>query len=154
MCKRSGLHVKRALARRSSCRSPRWREQLRAIEVFHSCSNRQLDGARGRMTEVSIRPGDVLMREGGRGSEVLFISSGTARLERDGHGHASVGRGDVVGELALLTGDRRSATIVAETPMKALVCSANEFASLRDEIPEFDRAILSVAVSRLAGDLA
>ena len=101
------------------------------------------------MTEVFIRPGQVLMREGGRGSEVLFISSGTAVLERDGQRHTTVGGGDVVGELALLTGDRRSATVVAVTPMNALVCTTSEFASLRDEIPEFDRAILGLAVSRL-----
>ena len=82
------------------------------------------------MTRTEIPPGQAFIREGHLGREVVIIADGLARVTMGGQEVAAVGRGDVVGEMAVLDGGPRSATVTALTPVAAYVCTPAELAAL------------------------
>jgi len=68
--------------------------------------------------------GEVMVSEGDKARELLILLSGRARVEKKISGReplvlAHPGTGQLIGELSVLTGKPRSASVVAETPVKA-----------------------------------
>jgi hypothetical protein len=70
-------------------------------------------------------------------------------VEVDGRPIARLGPGDVAGEIALLDKGLRTATVVAETDVQALVSTAHELSLLLTHAPVFTRALLTATASRL-----
>lgn len=101
-------------------------------------------------TLVSVTEGTVLTAEGSIGSEALFIAEGTAVVSRDGEVLATISAGEVIGEMALLSGERRNATVVAASDMKLYALSRQEFTSLLDACPRIGNSVATMAVRRLA----
>lgn len=62
---------------------------------------------------MALEPGSTLLRQGDAGDDVYFVLSGRLRAEADGVTLGEIGRGESVGELAMFTGEARSASIVA-----------------------------------------
>jgi CRP-like cAMP-binding protein len=91
----------------------------------------------------------VLVREGEAGHEAFVIMEGSATVTRKGETIAQLGVGDVVGELAPLTGGNRTATVVADTPMELLVIGQREFAGLLDEVPGLAVRVLQNLAHRM-----
>jgi CRP-like cAMP-binding protein len=112
-----------------------WLNHLAQVPIFADCSKKQLQSVAAASIELSIDPGKVLVREGEPGHECFVIMEGTATITRKGETIAELGVGDVVGELAPLTGGVRTATVVADTKMELLVIGQREFAGLLDEVP-------------------
>ena len=104
--------------------------ELRQLPVFALLPDRALRLAASLVTPVEFEPGDVLVHEGDVGREAFVLLSGTARVTRDGAGIATAGRGDLVGEVALLGDGYRTATVTATTPVTAFVMNPREFNSL------------------------
>jgi len=76
-----------------------------------------------------FRKGEIMLVEGGSAREMLVILSGKARVEKRIRGRdplvlARLGRGEILGELSILTGRRRSASVVAEGSVTALIVPA------------------------------
>src|SRR5207247_221547 len=90
--------------------------RLRDIPMFHGCSSRDLEVVARLMDRVDLPEGKVLVKEGRPGIECFVIDEGTVRVTRGGEEVALLGPGDVLGELAILSGGRRDATGVAITP--------------------------------------
>jgi CRP-like cAMP-binding protein len=84
----------------------------------------------------------------------MLIAAGTARVERDGTNVATLGPGELIGELSLLTGAPRTATVIAETDVEVAALSRQEFASLLDASPKLAQKILIGAVLRLRDNAA
>lgn len=101
-------------------------------------------------TLVDLAVGDKLAVEGTTGQQALIIVSGTATVLRDGTDVATLTAGDIVGEMALLSGQPRSATVVADTDMTVYALSSREFSSLLATCPRLERSITMTAVRRLA----
>jgi CRP-like cAMP-binding protein len=112
-----------------------WLNHLAQVPLFRECTKKQLQQVAAATIEVSADAGKVLVREGEPGHECFVIVEGTATVTRKGDTIATLGAGDVVGELAPLTGGPRTATVVADTPMQLLVIGQREFAGLLDEVP-------------------
>jgi len=112
--------------------------------MFASLSRRALAQADSLLTPVTFDDGDVLCLEGHVGRQAFIIVSGTAQVSRGDELIATVGPGDVVGELALLGDGYRRASVTAIEPVRALVMSAQEFASLR-VLPGIDAEIQRIA---------
>lgn len=100
-------------------------------------------------TSITVEPGRVLTREGTVGREAMYIETGTAHVERGGAAVTSVCDGDFVGEIALLTGAPRTATVTARTEMVVSVLGRAEFATLLSTSPTIARRILVGAMQRL-----
>lgn len=124
--------------------------ELRQLPVFAALSKRALALADSLLTPVSFDAGDVLCLEGHLGRQAFIIVSGTARVSRGEQTLATVGAGDIVGELALLGDGHRTASVTALEPVQALVMTAQEFASLR-RLPGVDAEIHRIAAERATG---
>jgi CRP/FNR family cyclic AMP-dependent transcriptional regulator len=124
-------------------------EMLRQVPLFSSCSQSELRQIAGLGTPVPIAAGRRLTVEGQPGREFFLVLEGRARCEVGGRHAADFVPGDFFGELALLDGGPRSATVVAETDMEVLVLDAREFASLLQAAPSILRKVLATLAGRL-----
>ena len=100
-------------------------------------------------TLVEIAPGQTLTSQGTAGRQALVIVSGTASVVRNDTIVATVSTGDVVGEMSLITGEPRTATVVADTPMQAYALAPREFSSLLAQCPRLAQNVTVTAVRRL-----
>jgi CRP/FNR family cyclic AMP-dependent transcriptional regulator len=122
-------------------------DHLKSVPLFASCTDRDLARIDKAVDEMSVPPGTVLTRQGDIGREAFIIVSGTATVTRDGVEVATVGPGVQIGELALLDGGPRTATVTATTDMDLLVLSKAAFNGVLDEIPTLAHRI-AVALAR------
>ena len=79
--------------------------------------------------------GSVLAEEGKPGREFFIIADGTATVSRSGVRLADLEAGSFFGEMALLDGGCRTATVVADTDLSLFVFSPAEFRSLEEVAP-------------------
>ncbi len=123
--------------------------QLENIELFSELSSKERKAVGRLMTTVNIKPGKDLTVEGTVGREFIIIIDGEASVRRSGKLIARLGQGDFVGELAVIAGVPRTATVTAETPMTISVLNRREFSTLLDDQPKLARKVLVGAVKRL-----
>lgn len=123
--------------------------QLQTIELFGELTKKEVKTVSRLMTTVEVKPGRDLMVEGTAGREFLIILSGEATVRRAGRIVARVGPGDFLGELAVIAGVPRTATVTADTAMEISVLNRREFSALLDEQPKLARKVLVGAVKRL-----
>ncbi len=130
------------------CRSDKI-ELLRKMPLFSRLSQRQLNAVARHIDEVQIRKGAVLAKQGTQGLEAVIIVDGRARVEGDGKAIAELTAGDVVGEMSVIDGKPRSATVIAETPMNLLVLHRRDFMSLLETVPGLQRKLLVTLCERV-----
>jgi CRP/FNR family transcriptional regulator, cyclic AMP receptor protein len=124
-------------------------ELLSNVPLFSACSKRDLGRIAALVDEIDVPEGRVFIRQGEPGWECFVISEGRAKATMRGSGSASLGPGDVVGEMSLLDQGPRSATVTAKTDMHLLVLSSRSFSSLIDEVPLVARRIMAVLAGRV-----
>jgi CRP-like cAMP-binding protein len=116
--------------------------KLKGVDLFAGCSPDEIDRIASLTTEIDVEAGRVLCVEGKPGEEFFVIADGEARVTRGGEEIARLGGGGFFGEMALLDGGARVATVTAVTPMKLLVLNRSEFRSLVEVSTMIDRRIL------------
>jgi CRP-like cAMP-binding protein len=102
-------------------------DRLAAIPLFAGTDRKQLERVAGLCTEVRVPSGRILCTEGEPGQEFFVVEQGEAAVTVGGSPVATLGAGDFFGELALLDGQARAATVTAGTDMLVLVLTASEF---------------------------
>lgn len=129
-------------------------EHLKSVALFSACTRKELELIAGATTELRFPAGETLARQGQNGHEFMVIVEGTARVEISGQTVATLGQGDFFGEIALLDGGPRTATVVAETDLVAEVIGQREFAGLVEDSPQLAKQLLVGLARRLrAADL-
>jgi protein lysine acetyltransferase len=122
------------------------------LELFAKCTKAQLRKIRSLTTYLRIPRDSVLIRQGSVAKEFIIIGRGTARVSRaadDGQKTvAEVGSGEVLGEMALLTGSRRTATATAATDLGVLVSSAREFQEILRVAPSVADRVFEISMNR------
>jgi CRP-like cAMP-binding protein len=98
-------------------------DRLRAIPVFASLDSDTLRGIATFATESSVPAGKHLVKEGDYAYEFMAIEEGEADVLRGGEKVATLGPGDIFGEIALLEKTLRTASVVARTPMRLVTLS-------------------------------
>ena len=121
---------------------------MRRLPSFAGCSERELVGLCQEADELDFLPGAVLMREGERSGEVFLILSGRVRVVHCGAVIASVGAGETVGEMGMIDSGPRSATVMAETPVRALVFGRRQVGGLLGQVGPA-RAVAAILSHRL-----
>lgn len=124
-------------------------ETLARIDLFSELTKAERRRIERLMTPVDIRAGREFITEGSIGREAFIILEGTATVRHRGRLVATVGPGEVLGEVAVLAGLPRSATVTAETDIVAEVLDRREFGALLDENPKISKKILIAAIKRL-----
>ncbi len=124
-------------------------DQLKGIELFSELSKKELRSVSRLMTAVNVKAGKALMTEGEVGREFLVLLEGEATVRRSGRVIARVGSGDFLGELAVIAGVPRTATVTADTDMVVSVLNRREFSGLLDQQPTIMKKVLVGTVKRL-----
>ena len=124
-------------------------EPLRSIPLFATCSDRSIEMIAGIVDEATFAPGDVLVRAGDPGDSLIVIRSGSASVEQDGRPIRQLGPGDFLGEIALIDGGVRTATVTALEPIEALTIGRDGFTRLMDESPVIRYDLVGALTSRL-----
>jgi CRP-like cAMP-binding protein len=122
---------------------------LSQVGLFSDCTRGQLRELAKHTTEVRAPAGAVLCREGERGRECFVIRDGEASVTIAGDAIATVGPGAIFGELSLLDGQPRIATVTAASDMELVVLSRREFDEMLATVPAVSRRILQSVGARL-----
>lgn len=102
---------------------------------------------------LAFAPGEVIVREGGDGREMYVVLEGEGRIRRADLDLGGVGPGDHFGELALVAGRPRAATVVAASAMRVGKLGLDRFQALIAHDPDIAAKLLSALVSRLGAQL-
>jgi putative ABC transport system ATP-binding protein len=116
-------------------------EFLRAVDLFRALTPTQLTDVAEKMKKRRFATGEPIIREGEAGEEFFLISDGEVDVIRADHEVARLGRGDFFGEVALISGEPRNATVLATEPLDTFVLAKADFqsavqssASFRDQL--------------------
>jgi len=122
---------------------------LQRVHLFEACSSRQLR-AIARIAEVQEVPaGEVIARTGEPGDRFFVIVDGSARVEVSPQNQGRMAPGAFFGEISLLDGEPRSATVIADTAMRLLVIPRRDFVTLLREVPSLTERMLITLCQRL-----
>ena len=112
-----------AVARASS-------DVLKKVPLFAGLDDRELEQIAASMKERRFSAGDTVTEEGAGGAGFFVVEEGSADVTVDGQARGSIGPGDYFGEIALLTGSDRTATIMAASDMVCWGMTAWDFRPL------------------------
>jgi CRP/FNR family transcriptional regulator, cyclic AMP receptor protein len=94
--------------------------RLKEIPIFSHLSPEEAKRLAAFATETSIADGQILMKQGDYSTELIAIEEGSADVLRDGQKVASLGNGDLIGEMGLLEHRPRNADVIATSPMRVI----------------------------------
>jgi CRP/FNR family transcriptional regulator, cyclic AMP receptor protein len=123
---------------------------IEQVPLFTHCTRKELGEIAALADELDLKKGTTLTTEGKSGREFFAIVEGEADVVMNGKWVATLSQGDFFGEIALLTGRPRTATVQATSPIRVLVITARGFSSLLDKSPEIQRKILLALAERLS----
>ena len=123
--------------------------RLTAIPIFSNLGHEEAKRLAAFATETSIAKGQILMKQGDYSTELIAIEEGSADVLRDGKRIASVGQGDLIGEMGLFSRRPRSADVIATSPMRVLKLTHWEVRRMSDET--IDRIKQIIAERQQAG---
>jgi CRP/FNR family transcriptional regulator, cyclic AMP receptor protein len=124
-------------------------DKLSAVPLFAGCSKRELGLIAKAAKHVHHDEGTVLAREGDRGVGLFLILDGEAKVTIGGKQKATLGPGDFFGEIALLDGGARTATVTSTTPVELLGLTEWVFRGLLVEHPSIALKTLESLAGRL-----
>jgi len=125
---------------------------LQKVDIFADCSRKQMKAVAAISRVIEAPAGTVLTRAGEPGEEFFLILDGAAMVEVTRRKRVRLMPGEFFGEMSLLDGEPRSATVKAETDLRVLVISRANFWQLLREVPELTQKML-VNLSRRLRDL-
>jgi CRP-like cAMP-binding protein len=124
-------------------------KQLEEIRLFSGVSRGELERVAKSAIEVDVPEGFQLVHQGHVAYEFFVIQQGTADVIRDGEKIAELGPGDFFGEIGMMETERRTADVVATSPMFLVVMHRRDFEKLEDELPTVSDRIRSAVRARL-----
>ena len=97
----------------------------------------------------STEVGKVLMTQGEGGRDMMVLIAGSVAIERDGQRVNTLGAGDFFGEISLIDGGPRTATVTTEEPSWLLVITHRDFHAMMEEFPDVENQVLSALAHRI-----
>ena len=133
-------------------RKDRKRELIKSVPLFAHCSKKELDRLANELDEIEMPSGRVLTREGEMGREFVVIVDGTAEVTKKGRRVNLLGAGDFLGEISLISGEPRTATVTTTSDADLLILTARSFARVTKEMPSVQASVLKALSERVAAD--
>jgi CRP/FNR family cyclic AMP-dependent transcriptional regulator len=127
-------------------------ELIKGVPLFSELGKRELNEVASIADEIDLREGKELTVEGQPGREFFIIIEGDAAVRQGEREINRLGAGDFFGEIALVEDRPRTATVVAETPVRALVITDRSFRTLLERSPEIESKVMSAKAARLSPD--
>ena len=124
-------------------------EILRSVPLFEGMTDRSVETVAGLAREASYPAGAVLTREGDPGDAFIVLTDGAADVTQGDRLLRTLGPGDFFGEISLIDGRPRTATVTATAPIEALVIDRDGFERLMDDFPTLRLDLVSALTQRL-----
>lgn len=128
--------------------------EIAAIPLFAGLSKDDQKIVAQYADEVDVSAGTMLAREGKFAYEFFAIRDGTADVTQEGSKIAELGRGDFFGEIGLLGGERRMASVTATSPMRLVVLTGAQLRAIEGRMPPLGARIRAAMAERLDADRA
>ena len=128
--------------------------EIAAIPLFAGLSKEDHKVVAQYADEVDVSAGTKLAREGKLAYEFFAIQDGTADVTREGQVIAQLGPGDFFGEIGLLGGERRVASVTATSPMRLVVLTGSQLRAIESRMPPLGQRIRAEMEQRLEADRA
>ena len=126
--------------------------RLKTIPLFASVSDEQLAEIAPFAEEATVPEGKELVREGDFSWQFMAIEEGEAEVLRSGEHVADLGPGEFFGEIGLLEKDKRTATVVAKTPMRLITLTGWDVKRMEKSMPGAVDTIRDVLAQRKSSD--
>lgn len=124
-------------------------DQIAHVEMLHTLSPSEVQAIIPLLKSLSVEPGVVLCREGEPGDAMFMIVDGEADIYKGPQWMAKLGRGEMFGEMALLTGEERSASVIARTPMRLYELDQVAFNGMLTRSPHLASGLSRILARRL-----
>jgi CRP/FNR family cyclic AMP-dependent transcriptional regulator len=122
---------------------------LAAVPIFAGLSRRQRSSLQHGSRIVQHPAGKEVSAEGQGALALHVVLEGTAMVTVGGHDKRTLSTGDYFGEISLIDGKPRSATVIATEPLTTLAVPYQVFQSVLDDDPTCARGLLTVLCARL-----
>jgi CRP-like cAMP-binding protein len=122
---------------------------LRLVPLFNGMTDRSFEAIASLASEADFALGDDLVRQGEPGDRFIILVDGRARVERDGKLMRELGPGEFLGEISLIDGSPRTASVTALSPIHAFVIDRAGFLELIERIPVFRLEVMNALTERL-----
>ncbi|HEX6062061.1 MAG TPA: cyclic nucleotide-binding domain-containing protein [Candidatus Limnocylindria bacterium] len=123
--------------------------RLKAIPLFAGCSAKQIQFIATQVEDMDFAAGRVLCKEGQSGADFFVLLSGAADVTRKGRKIAKMGPGDFFGEIALVDGGPRTATVTTTTPSRCLVLGPRQFQNVLHQDTDIALSIMKALSLRV-----
>ena len=122
---------------------------LRKLPLFQGLSDGDISSISATARFVALKAGDVVCRQGDAGRDLYILESGSVLVQQGSRVLAKLGAGDVVGELAVLDDQPRSADVIAVEETRLLEIRGSEFSALLEANGTLARHMLRVMAGRV-----
>jgi CRP/FNR family transcriptional regulator, cyclic AMP receptor protein len=124
-------------------------DKLRRVDLFAALPEEVLAAAADRAVEVEFPAGRQIVRQGEVGTGLFVLTSGRAKVVRDGEQIAELVAGDFFGELSVIDQEPRIAQVVAEEPVSCLALASWDFEKVLTDAPSAALTLLRTVTRRL-----
>jgi CRP-like cAMP-binding protein len=124
-------------------------ELLKHVPLFSHCSKKQLAEIASIADLIDVPADTPLIREGAEGRDFMVIVEGAVDVERNGRKINELGAGDFVGEMALISGAPRNATVTTTQPTTLLAVTDRAFWGLLERAPDLQTSVIKAMGERL-----
>jgi CRP-like cAMP-binding protein len=122
---------------------------LKQVPLFERCSQRELAQIAMLADELDLPGARELTHQGAGGFEFIILVEGQADVVRGVRVVNELGPGDFVGEIALVSGKPRTATVKTRGPARVLVITASGFRTLMRDVPSIKDKVLAAVTARV-----
>jgi CRP-like cAMP-binding protein len=109
-------------------------DRLKTIPLFSSLSDKAIDTVSVFASQTAVSAGKRLVHEGDYSYDLIVIETGTADVIKGGEVIGSLGAGDVFGEMGMLSGGKRTADVIATSPMSLITLSKWDLKRISAEV--------------------
>ena len=123
--------------------------KLAELQLFDGLSTQQLEMVAQYAVEVDVPEGKALVRDAALAWDFYVIEEGSAEVRRGQTKLGTLGAGDFFGEMGVLASDRRrTASVVATSPMKAIRLTTHQLRTIAEELPEVAERLRAAIAER------
>jgi small-conductance mechanosensitive channel/CRP-like cAMP-binding protein len=128
-------------------------DALSRVDVFRALDAGKIDRLARRLRMIIYGPGEVVLRKGDPGDSLYVVRTGSVAVQLGGNGAvprevATLSAGQFFGEMSLMTGESRAATVVAKTDCECYIVDKQSFQEVLEERPELAGIISEILLSR------
>ncbi|HEV3390743.1 MAG TPA: cyclic nucleotide-binding domain-containing protein [Solirubrobacteraceae bacterium] len=128
--------------------------RLKEIPIFSHLSDEEAKRLAAFASETSVADGQILIKQGDYSTELIAIQEGTADVIQDGKKIASLGEGDLIGEMGLIEREPRNADVIATSPMRVMKLTHWEIRRMSEQTLDRIKEIVAARQKDGVGDPA